>query len=136
MIPAEPDLRRRIRLDMGHIRNMFFSQTGSELAGKSRLGWGKIRRFCLGHFQPGYIKQQDGLRQGQCLRCGKCCKLLYTCPYLEEFGDGSSSCRIHQDRPINCRIFPLDQRDIQDRNLLVPPGQYRPCGFSFTEPKA
>jgi Fe-S-cluster containining protein len=42
--------------------------------------------------------------------------------------DGTAGCRYHQLRPMNCRVFPIDERDLADRNAVMP-GQ--PCGFYF-----
>lgn len=79
-----------------------------------------------------YIEEQEKKRQGQCNRCGACCKLLFNCPYLEEKADGSFNCKIHQKRPFNCRVFPIDQSDIKDRDSKHPT---QPCGFYFKPEK-
>ena len=118
---------------MGHVKNMLFARTGSGIGEKTRLAWGKIRRACLGVFRGGYVEAQAKLRQGECIRCGTCCKLLYECPHLEELADGTSRCKIHEDRPINCRIFPVNGRDLQDRDLIAKQSENKPCGFSFVE---
>ena len=118
---------------MGHLRNMLLAGTGSGLGAKLRLAWGKIRRFYLGHFRPGYVESKINLRRGECLRCGACCRLLYICPELEELPDGSTRCRIHEKRAKNCRIFPVDQTDLNDRGLVGGDMNERPCGFSFGE---
>ena len=98
---------------------------------------GKVRRLCLGLFRKRYVESQHGQRQGQCLRCGQCCKLLYVCPHLETSPDGSTGCCIHENRPINCRIFPVDSRDLADRDLLNGSPGSPPCGFNFPQkPKA
>ena len=116
---------------MGHLRNMFFAPTSSGAGQKLRLAWGKTRRFYLGHLGKAYLEQQVAGREGQCRRCGTCCKLLYVCPHLEEFADGTSSCRIHEHRPMNCRIFPVDQADLGDRDLLNKGENGQSCGFHF-----
>ena len=118
---------------MGHLRNMLLAGTGSGLGAKLRLAWGKIRRFYLGHFRPGYVESKAILRRGECLRCGACCRLLYTCPELEELADGTTRCRIHEKRPENCRIFPVDQADLNDRELISKDRGERSCGFYFEE---
>ena len=118
---------------MGHLKNMLGSGTGVGVGQKSRLAWGKIRRLCLGAFQSGYIKSKEQSRQGECLRCGTCCKLLYACPHLEELEDGATECRIHEERPINCRIFPVDARDLKDRDIIAGKLNSKPCGFTFVE---
>ena len=116
---------------MGHLRNMLLAGTGSGLGAKLQLAWGKIRRFYLGHVRPGYIASKINQRHGDCLRCGTCCMLLYSCPELEELEDGSTRCRIHEKRPTNCRIFPVDQADLKDRDLVSRDREKHLCGFSF-----
>ncbi len=116
---------------MGHLRNMLLARTGSGLGARLRLSWGKIRRFYLGHFRPSYVESKMNLRRGECLRCGTCCMLLYSCPELEEQTDGTTRCRIHEKRPKNCRIFPVDQTDLNDRQLVSKDRDERSCGFDF-----
>ncbi len=94
---------------------------------------GKVRRLCLGLFRKKYLESQYSQRRGRCLRCGQCCRLLYVCPHLEALPDGSTGCRIHEKRPSNCRIFPMDPRDLADRDLLGVSPDSRPCGFTFPE---
>lgn len=118
---------------MGHRKNMLLARTGAGLGAKVQLSWGKIRRFYLGQFRPGYVKSKLIMRRGECLRCGTCCKLLYLCPELEELPDGTTLCSMHENRPINCRIFPIDQRDLNDRDLISKNGDKQPCGFDFTK---
>ena len=93
---------------------------------KAALGWGKIRRFCLVHLRPRYVEASIARRRGQCDRTGACCKLLFTCPVFAT--DPIPACRIHRYRPRVCRKFPIDERDIRDRNIVSPD---HPCGFSF-----
>lgn len=93
-----------------------------------RQGFGKIRRFLQARFRKHYIRHQEQVRKGECVRCGTCCKLLFNCPFLEELPGGASRCRIHQKRPMNCRIFPVNAKDIRDRNTKNP---HTPCGYHF-----
>ena len=102
------------------------SWTQLTLREKAALGWGKIRRFCLVHFRPRYVEASIALRRGQCDRTGACCKLLFTCPAYATHP--IPTCRIHRYRPRVCRMFPIDERDIRDRNIVSPD---HPCGFSF-----
>lgn len=84
---------------------------------------GKVRRFMLVHFRPGWVKHQLELRRGSCRRCGTCCNLLHTCPMLSVRG----RCFVYGIcRPQSCRMFPLDQRDLDEVRLCG--GR---CGFSF-----
>ncbi len=39
-----------------------------------------------------------------------------------------TECRFHNLRPPNCRLFPIDERDLADRDMILPE---QPCGFSF-----
>jgi hypothetical protein len=91
------------------------------------LWWGKARRLYLGLFRRGYIRRQIEERQGECRRCGACCQLGMSCAFLKNH-QPITECRIHTARPMNCRIFPIDERDLRDRDLLAPDF---PCGFSF-----
>jgi hypothetical protein len=91
-------------------------------------GWGKVRRFCLAALRPGQVKMSKERRRGECIRCGACCRLIFKCPALYYLDDGTAACRYHQLRPMNCRVFPIDERDIADRDMVMPE---RPCGFHF-----
>jgi len=84
---------------------------------------GKIRRFFLVHFQKKYVKSQLEKRTGQCQRCGACCNLLFTCPMLTTTG----KCSVYGlCRPKACKVFPIDQRDIEEIKLFG-----KKCGYSF-----
>ncbi len=85
---------------------------------------GKSRRFILAHFHKKYVLQQRSSRAGSCRQCGTCCKLLITCPRLTK----QSNCFAYGTcRPEVCKIFPIDQRDIEEVALCG--GQ---CGFDFS----
>jgi len=93
---------------------------------KTILGWGKVRRFCLVHFRPGYVERSLSRRQGGCNRTGACCNLLFACPiYLAK---PLPTCRINEYKPKVCKMFPIDERDLRDRDIISPDV---PCGFSF-----
>lgn len=72
---------------------------------------GKVRRFCLVHFRKRYVRKQLAAREGDCLQCGHCCNMLFTCPLLMNKGGciAYGVCR-----PSSCRVFPIDQRDIDE----------------------
>lgn len=85
---------------------------------------GKIRRFLLVHFSQDYVDKQLSSRQGDCRQCGTCCNLLFTCPSLTKDG----GCAIYGIcRPQACKVFPIDQRDIDEAAICG--GQ---CGYYFT----
>jgi len=84
---------------------------------------GKVKRFWLVHFQKEYVQRQLSHRQGACSQCGTCCKMLFTCPLLTK----QRSCLCYGAcRPQSCKVFPIDQRDIDEVALCG--GQ---CGYSF-----
>ena len=84
---------------------------------------GKLRRFRLVHFQKGYVQIQLSARHGDCHQCGICCNLLFTCPMLTKQGH----CLVYGNcRPQACKVFPIDQRDIDEVKLCG--GQ---CGYCF-----
>jgi len=92
-----------------------------------RLLWGKVRRFALWLFRRAYVRRSIARRQGECRRCGACCQLGYCCQFLCRSGD-ITECRFHRIRPSNCRLFPIDERDLADRDLIAPEC---PCGYRF-----
>lgn len=91
------------------------------------LVWGKIRRAFLVAFRKGAVEEGLRRRRGACTRCGACCKILFDCPAYDD-SDGSPKCLIYNDRPGVCGLFPLDARDLRDRDLVMPG---RKCGFWF-----
>jgi hypothetical protein len=91
------------------------------------LGWGKVRRFYLAHFRPVYVRESLARRVGHCHRTGACCNLMFTCPLLDRRAE-PVRCSIHEIKPRVCRLFPIDERDLKDRDILSPD---TPCGFSF-----
>ena len=86
---------------------------------------GKLRRFGLVHFQKEYVHRQLPVRKGNCHQCGTCCNLLFTCPMLTK----QRRCFVYGScRPQACKVFPIDQRDIDEVNLCGVQ-----CGYCFNE---
>ncbi len=84
---------------------------------------GKFRRFWLVYFRKEYVQDQLLVRGGDCRQCGICCNLLFTCPMLTKQG----RCLVYGScRPRACKVFPIDQRDIDEVNLC---GSH--CGYHF-----
>ena len=84
---------------------------------------GKFRRFLLVHFRKEYVQGQLLARKGDCRQCGICCNLLFTCPMLTK----QARCFVYGScRPQACKVFPIDQRDIDEVNLC---GAH--CGYRF-----
>lgn len=89
---------------------------------------GKIRRFLMVHFRKGYVARQLHVRQGDCRQCGTCCHFSIACPMLTR----DHLCRVYgKCRPKACRVFPIDQKDIND---VARCGGV--CGYGFDAPKA
>ncbi len=117
-------------LDLAVRLATFFHRSGQAVTGAfqdSRFLYhtgGKSRRFILAHFHKKYVAEQRSAREGSCRRCGTCCNLLITCPRLTK----QSKCFAYGTcRPEVCKIFPIDQRDIEEVALYG--GQ---CGFNFS----
>ena len=74
-------------------------------------GWGKVRRYLLTHFRPGYVTRMKKHRRGECVRCGSCCAVMFRCPHLE----AHNHCARYQRRYVQCDAFPIDARDLRYR---------------------
>ncbi|GMO49140.1 MAG: hypothetical protein Ta2G_05770 [Termitinemataceae bacterium] len=90
---------------------------------------GVLRRQFLFWFNKKYIEMSKAKRSGECLRCGSCCRLFFSsCPYLKYEDDGKSSCTKYGPKRLpNCITFPIDHKDIKDRNII----SKTPCGYEF-----
>jgi hypothetical protein len=88
---------------------------------------GKARRFVQANLVRQDTEALLARRQGECNRCGACCKILFRCPFLGTDADGQYTCRIYEKRFSQCRLFPLHAADLRELE-----GQ---CSYSFgTEP--
>ncbi|MHA1476057.1 MAG: hypothetical protein ACTSRX_01875 [Promethearchaeota archaeon] len=72
---------------------------------------------CFTAFLP-----RDKNREGECLRCGACCKLPNVCPFLRYDENNKSRCIIYLIRPMNCRVYPRNENEHLTKET---------CGFSF-----
>jgi Fe-S-cluster containining protein len=81
---------------------------------------GKIRRFFTSLVLP-----VDKRRDGECNRCGACCKFLFECPFLKvvEGNPNSFECRIYPIRPPQCRKYPRTKAE----------QIHEPCGYYFKD---
>ena len=95
-----------------------------------RLFVGKVRRLYYSTIGRSYLKKSLARRRGECNHCGACCQLAHYCPLLRYDGDGVSKCAGYSSRPTNCRVFPIDEADLRDRDIIMPD---RPCGYYFVE---
>jgi len=84
---------------------------------------GKVRRFV----QASVLREDPApllaRRQGDCNRCGACCKILFRCPFLGTDAEGQYTCRIYDQRFAQCRLYPLHTADLRELD-----GQ---CSYSF-----
>lgn len=83
---------------------------------------GKLRRIYLTTFRRGYVEKSIRERKGECLQCGRCCRLLFRCPFLSR----DNRCRIYnRKRAMSCVTFPIDARDLADVSGV--------CGYYFED---
>jgi hypothetical protein len=93
------------------------------------MSWGKVRRAFLIAFRKKRVVEKLGRRRGACTRCGACCKILFNCPAYDD-SDGNPKCLIYNDRPGVCGLFPLDEKDLRDRDFVMPS---KKCGYYFED---
>ncbi len=97
-----------------------------------KLLGGRPRRLFLNLFRPGLVRANLARRRGECRCCGACCQMGACCRHLKYGAGGLSECvRYQKWRSSNCRNFPMDERDLAERNLVAPD---TPCGYYF-EPR-
>ncbi|MGA9993909.1 MAG: YkgJ family cysteine cluster protein [Pyrinomonadaceae bacterium] len=101
------------------------SRTVEDARLRARQVQGKLRRFVSANFRKDEVIASLALRQGDCNRCGACCELLFKCPFLKKHEDGTSTCGIYEDRPNQCRLFPITKRDLEEVRGT--------CSFYFIE---
>jgi hypothetical protein len=102
------------------------------LAQSSRMWWGKIRRAFLIGFRKKRVLEKLDRRRGGCSRCGACCKIVFRCPAYDD-ADGDPKCLIYNDRPGVCGLFPLDEKDLAERDIVMPE---KKCGYYFEDAPA
>src|SRR5436305_4124199 len=81
---------------------------------RARQAQGKLRRFVSANFRKQEVIALLALRRGECNRCGACCEILFKCPFLKKHRDGTTTCGIYEERPNQCRLFPIEKRDLQE----------------------
>ena len=118
---------------------MQFSTNGTTLSSpaptgrlrlRARQAAGKVRRFFRASIYTKGNEKLLALRQGECTRCGACCKILFRCPFLIEQPENEAgnvySCGIYGRHFNQCRIYPLQAKDLLEVE--------EPCGYTFVEP--
>lgn len=81
---------------------------------RARQAQGKLRRFVNINFRKEDVVAALALRRGECNRCGACCEILFKCPFLKKHSDGTTACGIYEDRPGQCRLYPIEKRDLEE----------------------
>jgi hypothetical protein len=79
---------------------------------------GKLKRFATSLVLP-----IDKNREGECRRCGACCRFLVDCPFLRPAKDDPNAfeCRAYLIRPLQCRKYPRTEAE----------QIHHPCGYRF-----
>jgi hypothetical protein len=54
---------------------------------------------------------------------------MFKCPAYDD-ADGNPKCLIYNDRPGVCSLFPLDEKDLRDRDFVMAD---KKCGFYFDD---
>lgn len=72
-----------------------------------------LRRNFYYHFKRKEMMDSIAKRKGYCnyKKCGQICCGYYPCECL----DNNLECKINEDKPIMCRLFPFDEQDKSTR---------------------
>ncbi|MFN0112416.1 MAG: hypothetical protein ACKVZH_26460 [Blastocatellia bacterium] len=93
--------------------------------------YGATRRWLFSHVLPDKVLYRwKPYLQGECNRCGACCKIVFTCSFYHE-SEGSSACSIYTSEkhaPTACVTFPFDPTDLDEVKREILPGT---CPFYF-----
>ena len=93
------------------------------------MAWGKIRRLFLSNLFHRRAAVDMARRRGHCNNCGACCQILFKCPAFKKT-DSGGWCTIYDDRPGVCALFPINEKDLRERDIVMPD---RSCGFYFVK---
>jgi hypothetical protein len=130
---AQTPLGGRLRRAVGHVYNTsaFFLLWFYPNRNNYRILRGKMRRVMRVYLSPNRHRlPTSSTAQGSCARCGTSCKLGWQCFFWDKKNGG---CSIYAHRPLVCRVFPMDQRDIDERNLV---NRREACGYRFPEQRS
>ena len=103
------------------------TETVDEAKFRVRQAQGKLRRFVSANFRKDEVSASLAQRRGDCNRCGACCEILFKCPFLKKHDDGSTTCGVYANRPDQCRLYPIEPRDMTEVRGS--------CSFYFIEPR-
>lgn len=65
-------------------------------------------------------------RSGNCLRCGRCCHASIKCQHLEYDEKGLSLCKVYDQKPRLCSLYPYNETDYFDHLRDT-------CGYKYEE---
>jgi len=85
-----------------------------DMAHIARQAQGKLRRLVLTNVNKREAESRMAHRQGECDRCGECCKILFQCPFLTSNEEGEHRCRIYGVRFNSCRFYPMQPEDLKE----------------------
>jgi hypothetical protein len=125
MKPLRKGRSQRQRLLEERLAERLRARTVEDAKFRARQAQGKLRRFVSANFRKQETIAALSLRRGECNRCGACCEILFKCPFLKKHTDGSTTCGIYEDRPNQCRLFPIERRDLEEVRGT--------CSFYFIE---
>jgi hypothetical protein len=125
MRPQTRNHARRQRSLEERLADRLRSRAVEDAKFRARQAHGKLRRFVSANFRKQDVIASLALRRGDCNRCGACCEILFKCPFLKKHRDGTTTCAIYEDRPNQCRLFPIDRRDLEEVRGT--------CSFYFIE---
>src|SRR5579883_3369867 len=117
MLPLNSSTIRRVRTESRALERRIKAKRLRAVADakfRARQAHGKLRRFVNIQFRKQEVEEALALRRGECNRCGACCEILFKCPFLKKHEDGATTCGIYADRPEQCRLFPIEARDLAE----------------------
>ena len=74
-----------------------------------KYGYSGFRRRVIFYLFRGYLNRSLFRRKGICVGDGSCCRL--TIPWCRHLEGGR--CSIYERQPLFCRIFPIDEKDLE-----------------------
>ncbi len=98
---------------MNQIKYLYLAYKNMPLKDFIKRIYASLRLRYLVYFRPKYVINQILNRKGKCNLEGCCCRS--TTWFCEHFKDGK--CTIYKNQPFFCKIFPIDQKDIQLSNV-------------------
>lgn len=94
----------------------------------------QLRMWWLLIFRHTYVVRKLLTRKGKCTH-GECAKLFCgACEWLVE-KDGKYYCKNYENAPMECRLYPIDERVLEIRNKECREKGIPECGFYWEKTK-